>query len=541
MTMKIVSKVVKYIIQAGLALLIFTWTSQGLGRITWDIKLEVHAKAPGAAVWKIGYSIARGKHLKRNRIHWSRQEVQPSPEFQTVTFPNSYHRRTAAIHFETEPPSTAAEVDYFRLTAIGGRVQWQPKKRVTGAVLDDADFSAAYESLRSNGTRKMVFNAVALLIALLGFLLLHRWIRPDILAGAGKKQDKSVEPVTVAGIVSALLLSALTLFVLIYTTLWGGGSVDTGEKRQLAPKPQMDIAHLWEYPGQYRQYFDDHFAPRRFMIRWSNLLKVKFFKISPVPKVIIGKDGWLFYRSELAGDGNTIEDYQGRVLFTPAQLETIRENIQYKADWCSKRGIYFLVVLIPNKETVYSEQLPSYIRKGRQTRLEQLREYFRTGPELPVLDITGELLAHKSERQLYYKGGTHWNQYGAYYGYRAIMKHIAQRFPELEPFPLQAFHEEVRERSSFDHWFGFHEHRHIILTLRKPFLRHNKKNSGFKKVIAFRDSFFKDSPHFFQYHFSPFRQESNRAFNHALIRQEQPDIVIWEIIERASDILLKLE
>lgn len=542
MTMKRFSPVIKYAVLTGIALLVFILAGHGLDNITWDIKFEVSAKTPGAAVWKLGYNIAPGKHIKRNRTRWLRLAVEPSSDLQTKTFPFSFHRRLDVIYFDTEPPSTHTEVKHFSITAIGGKFYWQPRQGVTGARLEGADFTAAYESVRSNGTRTLIFNAIALLIALLAFLLLHRRIRPDIFVSkhaAGKKGDRQEKSLAV--VISVVLISALTLFLFVYTITGGGASLDNTEKRKLAPKPQFELARAWEFPAEYRRYFNDHFALRRLMIRWSNLLKVKFFKISPVPKVIIGKEGWLFYRSELAGDGNTIEDYQGRALFTPAQLETIRKNIRYKAQWCRKRGIYFLVVLIPNKETVYSQHLPGYIRKGKQTRLEQLREYFKTGPLLPVLDITEELMERARMQQLYYKGGTHWNQYGAYYGYRAIMKRIAQQFPELEPFPLTAFQEEIVENSSFDHWFGFNEHHHVNLTLRKPFLRRSKEQGSVKKAIAFRDSFLKDFPHFFQYHFSPFHQESNRSFNHALIRQEEPDIVIWEIIERASDILLKLK
>jgi hypothetical protein len=87
------------------------------------------------------------------------------------------------------------------------------------------------------------------------------------------------------------------------------------------------------------------------------------------------------------------------------------------------------------------------------------------------------------------------------------------------------------------HWFGLNEHREIILTLKasaavelKPLKR--------RKVFIFRDSFIKYYPHFYQVHFKPFVQLSNRRFDPGLIEKGKPSIVIWEIIERASDILL---
>ena len=99
--------------------------------------------------------------------------------------------------------------------------------------------------------------------------------------------------------------------------------------------------------------------------------------------------------------------------------------------WFAQRNIRFLVVLIPNKETVYQEYMPDYIKRGARTRLDQIDQLVKRNPHLPVLNLTRVLMNKKRSAQIYYKGGTHWNQYGAYWGIKAIMRRLSDWFPDL--------------------------------------------------------------------------------------------------------------
>ena len=66
------------------------------------------------------------------------------------------------------------------------------------------------------------------------------------------------------------------------------------EKRTLAAKPQFDLQRPWEYLVKFEAYFNDHFGFRSQLVQTHNLLTYWLFRTSPLPKVIVGRQGWLF-------------------------------------------------------------------------------------------------------------------------------------------------------------------------------------------------------------------------------------------------------
>ncbi len=75
---------------------------------------------------------------------------------------------------------------------------------------------------------------------------------------------------------------------------------------------------------------------------------------------MIGSDNWLFYSME-----SDIDDYKGTNLFTEGQLAQIASQLTTSEQWLSNRGSEFVLMIAPNKETIYGEEhLPSYYKKG---------------------------------------------------------------------------------------------------------------------------------------------------------------------------------
>src|SRR6185503_7645053 len=86
------------------------------------------------------------------------------------------------------------------------------------------------------------------------------------------------------------------------------------------------------------------------------------------PKVIVGQNGWLIYTGE--GD---IQDYQKVEQFTKKELAQFRKNLDALSAAYAKKGITLLVVVVPNKNTIYPERVPAQVRViGIESRLEQL-------------------------------------------------------------------------------------------------------------------------------------------------------------------------
>ncbi len=566
-------KSVRFVLKVSISLIVFFLALPLFFPRHTPLTLEINAKSDHPDVWTVTYQLApRNSNPSSTELSFQ-ASISQSQTFNTLRFPFPDEmqarslkqiliypgkipgsisiqniRLKSFISIYNIPPQSLLS----RIRLNQTFIQIQPlKTELRAHTLNNAvtpscikykdDFLSLNYRIRHTLPARLLLIIPPLLLSLLTFFLISSiFTLPKVLGGVGNPFSKGFRP---AGGTHHILLLLIVIPIIfssyLYIFIGKVSSVDTTEKRTLTPAPALDLNNMPTFTQQFQDFFNDRIWFRSPFVRINNKLQLRLFDISPVPKVIVGKDDWLFYRSELAGDGNTIDDFQGKVPYSQQELEQIKRNIQTNARWCSQRGIFFLIVLVPNKETIYSEYLPESIRKGKLTRLQQIMDYLKND-NLPVYDLTPILIKHKPEHQIYYRGGTHWNQYGAYYGYRQIIQWISPGFPQLKPLPLDAFDVQIDEHSAADQWFGFKENREIRLTLKPSYPLPSSLNAPLS-MIAFRDSFIKDYPHFYQYHFKPFIEISNRAFDTKYIDPKKTNIVLWEIIERTSDILLYMK
>jgi hypothetical protein len=166
-------------------------------------------------------------------------------------------------------------------------------------------------------------------------------------------------------------------------------------------------------------------------------------RFDPFTHRIVHGDGAWFYHF---ADG-AMRDHRGLAPFTPAELRHWQRVLEQRRNWLAARGIAYLFVAVPDKQSIYPEHLPARIRRAReQTRLDQLVAQLRTHSSVAVLDLRPALLRAKAEELVFEQTGTHWNDYGAYQAYTAILEQLAPRFPPLRPRPLSDF--EIRKKTS---------------------------------------------------------------------------------------------
>jgi len=231
----------------------------------------------------------------------------------------------------------------------------------------------------------------------------------------------------------------LVLFFLLIISVPIGGSlfmqsqaVSDVEKRRLAEFPQIrfDRQSLEMFPENYSAYIDDHFLFRSEMINLNSFFRMKLFRSSPTFTLAVGKQGWLFSLSDWA-----LHDYLGGAKMSVKQLEVVHLALEQRKRLVSGWGGTYLHVLVPNKMTVYPDYLPKRISAKRgESRLQQIREYLLDHQELEssVLDLTEALFKAKNDHQIYFQTDTHWNSYGAFVGYQAILKKLQQYYPDIE-------------------------------------------------------------------------------------------------------------
>lgn len=170
------------------------------------------------------------------------------------------------------------------------------------------------------------------------------------------------------------------------------------ENRELAKEPELkaELSALRRFPKDCESFIGDHLGFRCSLIRLNNILRVNLLGVSPVPSVVMGRDSWLFYRSEVFPDGFTFNDHCGLIPLSETELDALRERIEWNHELFSRNGIFYIVVIVPNKNTIYGEFLPeSIVRNGNPTRLEQFSEYMRNHSRVKVMDLRRALLNAK--------------------------------------------------------------------------------------------------------------------------------------------------
>ena len=196
------------------------------------------------------------------------------------------------------------------------------------------------------------------------------------------------------------------------------------EKRRLAERPTVpgDMDALVQYPRKFEHYFDDHFPFRTQLIQGHNYLRIKILKESDQHFVVMGRDGWLFYTGE-----KLLEDFCGQVPYTDEKMEGFRLMVEAKRDWLAARGIPYIFVIPPNKQTIYPEHMAeNFLRARGRTRMDQLMAFMQAHSDVTIVDLRQPLIEAKSQDPLYYLTDTHWNDLGALIGYGEIMKAVEQ-------------------------------------------------------------------------------------------------------------------
>ena len=211
-------------------------------------------------------------------------------------------------------------------------------------------------------------------------------------------------------------------------------SYSVNEKRPLARFPVLQLTEPIKLSRDIEKFFNDHFGFRDDLIHWFHRIQLGVLDISTSGRVLKGKDGWLFQ----TGEPHFVE-MRNAWPFGENELETWATTLQEKQDTLRVRGVRYLFVITANKHLVYPEKLPDSVKIiDTPPRAEQLAEYLRRHTDVPVLYLRPHLVAEKEKKELrlYHKTDTHWNEYGAYHGYTAIMDRLHDWFPGIPKIGL---------------------------------------------------------------------------------------------------------
>lgn len=184
------------------------------------------------------------------------------------------------------------------------------------------------------------------------------------------------------------------------------------------------------FGNEFDSWFNDRFFLRNYLIKLNS--NIFFNKMDS--KVVFGKDNWFFYKED-----NSIRNYQNLDLFNSQELKAITEFLQDINNYCKKNNKKFYFFITPDKNKIYGEYYPNYIKKhipDSQSRTFQLINHLKTNTDINIIFPYEELKKEKNKNLLYTKTDTHWNTYGAYIGYRTLIQRIAKDTAGITPIDI---------------------------------------------------------------------------------------------------------
>ena len=106
---------------------------------------------------------------------------------------------------------------------------------------------------------------------------------------------------TKAYIFGGMFLGMLILPRLLFPFLKDYVDTENYENRVYQERPSLDFSmplagQLKAFPGQYEAYFNDHLAFKNPIVAFGKLSDIYVFGEVTSDAVLVGKEGWLFYK-----------------------------------------------------------------------------------------------------------------------------------------------------------------------------------------------------------------------------------------------------
>jgi alginate O-acetyltransferase complex protein AlgJ len=341
------------------------------------------------------------------------------------------------------------------------------------------------------------------------------------------------------------------------------------EMQKIGPFSYPTPANLRSFPVMFEGYFKDRHAFRSEAMEaylWSRVHGFTTVSLesrrsgrdhdakpgfeSTLPVVILGKDGWMFFTGE-----RSIEGYRRVIPLSFEQLERVRLNLEEKQSALKALGIDFMLVIAPDKGTVYPEFLPGYAQPtDRPSRLDQLMGHMRKHSIVRVLDLRPALLNARQQHQVYYKTDSHWNEVGAQAACQSILEALHHPDATNENLDQYRFVEKPSEAGDERRMLGGvgQAETTIVLESRKPrranvielipgdwrsnLLLASTPQAPPITAFVVSDSFHNAVAPFFNEHFQKTYSRGLPTLDGELpfdmIREAKPDIVIHFLVER---------
>jgi alginate O-acetyltransferase complex protein AlgJ len=358
-------------------------------------------------------------------------------------------------------------------------------------------------------------------------------------------------------LVSALFVIGLALpgLAMLFPSL--APQVRPGRERRAKPPVwRWDTRSLTKFPVGLYRYFEGNFGFRGALIRYHSLAKIRWLGVSPSRRVILGREQWLYY-----GEMGEVDCLRRARPFTARELAAWEGAVVERQTWAAQHGARLLLVICPDKHTIYPEYLPPNLQpSGRPSRYDQLvTRLARQHPEIGLARVRGDLLAAKTRYPVYYRLDTHWTHTGALIASNRIFATLGQWFPQVEPLRWTV----TRQSPPVLDWRHLADmlgltHHDMVETMARPRVTEamaiawlsgpealprlrlaghevtvtERPGAPIPRAVVFGDSFTGFLVPYLSQRIGRAVYCLDGEFDTRLVEAEHPDLVIWELVER---------
>lgn len=317
------------------------------------------------------------------------------------------------------------------------------------------------------------------------------------------------------------------------------------ENRNLDEKPEFSIENICEYPDEYTSYYEDNMPFKDILVKCNAYLNLQVFHTSSEKSVICGKDGWLFYNSKYKENTDVLEDYINSTTISEQELEKCKNILLNMKEACEEEGAKFIFMVGPNKMTIYGDMyMPdNYYPYSKVTKADILVDYLRENTDIEIVYPKESLMYYRDDFQLYYKLDSHWNSLGGYIAYRELYETMfGEELPKIEDITYSSDEIGSGDLSRMLNVEGLKDIEYNVNYAPDIISTREYTEDGFystsdnlngKKILMFRDSYVTAIENYVTKDFESAYLKWVPEFDQNVVREEQPDVVVYEMVERS--------
>ncbi|MCD7879661.1 MAG: hypothetical protein LUG16_07005 [Candidatus Gastranaerophilales bacterium] len=170
----------------------------------------------------------------------------------------------------------------------------------------------------------------------------------------------------------------------------------------------------------YESWISDRFGMRKLLINlyqgFSYNIASRYYKTSKA--YLDKKTNWEFSLPIISES------------LTSEQIEKSADGLIGFDNFCKKNNIKLYLLVVPKKEYIYMQE--TFLSQNNTDNYKEPVEKIKEKTSIPVIYPFKELKEASKENYVFFKTDPHWTDFGAYTGYKALIKEMKKDYPYLK-------------------------------------------------------------------------------------------------------------